>query len=121
MDLTPTRTAVDLSDDKRWKGSEHAFDCTESITLDVAGGSFAAVTTDGMIASGIPVIRQANGLYKRVTDGVNEVADGHLAESVKTRGGPTAAGALLWHGSVIQAQVPGGMTNANRARHVRYR
>lgn len=121
MDLSPTTTTRTVDRDKLWLASQHGTDSTDSCTLDIAGGTFAAVLQEGgtVVPSGTPIVKGGDGLYDRATGAA--VADGHLFEDVIIKPTTTrAGGALHWHGEVVQAQVPGGMTDANRARLVRY-
>lgn len=126
MDLSPHTTTRTETRDKRWLGSQHGTDCTETITLDIAGGTFAAVrVADGkggfVIPSGTPLNEGADGLYDRASGA--DVAEGHLFEDVLIAADTTAAGgALFWHGKVVQANLPAGsgFADANRAPHIRY-
>lgn len=122
MDLSPTTTVVELTRDKTWLGSAHGTDCTRTITLDIAGGTFATVLEEGgtIVPSGTPVVKGAGETYDLAT-GAGVVADGHLFEDVKVNADTTnAGGALLWHGVVVDAQVPGTFVDANRAKHILY-
>lgn len=123
MDLSPTTTTRTVTRDKRWLASSHGTDATDTITLDIAGGTFAAVLQEGgtVVPSGTALNRGADGLYDRASGA--DVAEGHLYEDVVIKAGTTAAGgALLWHGEVVQAQLPAGsgFVDANRAPHIRY-
>lgn len=123
MDLSPTTTTTSPVRDKTWLASSHGTDCTDTVTLDIAGGTFAAVLAEGgtVVPSGTPLNRGADGLYDRASGA--DVAEGHLFEDVIIRAGSTrAGGALLWHGEVVQAELPAGsgFVDANRAPHIRY-
>lgn len=134
MDLSPRKTQSAPVDEKLWLASKHGTDCTDTITLDLAGGTFDAILVPGgdgfsYVPSGTAVIRGGDGLYDRVD--ADDVATGHLFESVRVlrdgSGDATvrAGAALLWHGEVVQARVPattaGAFGNANRAAaHIRY-
>lgn len=116
MDLTPTTTVSQPVDDKQWLGSLHGTDCTRSITLDVA--TFASVKTaaqNGLratIPSGVP-LKKVGNKYALATGA--DVAVGHLYETVLLNPTSTAAGgALLWHGVVVAARVPGTFVPANQ-------
>lgn len=107
MDLVPTTTTYG-SDNKDWLGSEHATNTCESITLDAT--LCLAVFPDGEIPSGVVLgMIDATGRYAPYddagTDG-EEVARGHLFDRVKVADGHNAAGALLWHGQVVEAKLP---------------
>jgi hypothetical protein len=127
MDLSPTTTTVTQQRDKLWLGSQHGTDCTESITLDIAGGTFAAVrVADGrggfVIPTGTPVVKGADGLYDLAADDL-VAADGHVFEDVLISADSVHAGAaLFWHGKVVQAELPAGsgFVDANRAPFIRY-
>lgn len=123
MDLSPNITTTSPVRDKTWLGSQHGTDCTRSITLDIAGGTFAAVIVAGAAGSGQSIIpsgtalnKDAGGLYDRAS-GV-DVAEGHLFEDVVfNTASAKAGGSLLWHGVVVQAKLPAGsgFVDANRA------
>lgn len=126
MDLSPKTTTTSPVRDKTWLGTQHGCDCTETITLDIAGGTFAAVRQpDGrggfVIPSGTALNMGADGLYDRASGA--DVAEGHLFEDVLISADTTqAGGALYWHGKVVQAKLPAGsgFADANRAPHIRY-
>lgn len=123
MDLSPTTTTTTVTRDKLWLASQHGCDSTDSITLDIAGGTFAAVLQEGgtVIPSGTPLNKGGDGFYDRASGA--DVAEGHLFEDVIIKAGTTKAGAaLLWHGEVVQAKLPAGsgFVDANRAPHIRY-
>lgn len=125
MDLSPTTTTTAVARQKLWLASAHGTDSTDTVTLDIAGGSFAAVLVDNgngtsTVPSGTAIVKSGN-TYDRASGAA--VADGHLYEDVIVRSTTTnAGGAMLWHGEVVQAQLPAGsgFVDANRAPHVRY-
>lgn len=125
MDLSPTTTTTAVARQKLWLGSSHGTDSTDSVTLDLAGGSFAAVRIDNgngtyTIPSGTAIVKSGT-TYDRASGAA--VADGHLYEDVIVRASTVnAGGAMLWHGEVVQAQLPtgSGFVDANRAKHIRY-
>lgn len=107
MDLKQT-TQEFSSDDKSWLGSEHGTTSCDSIQLDAA--LFLAVFEDGEVPSGVVVGRvAATGRYAPYDDGAadgTEVARGHLFDYVKVNAGSNPAGALFWHGEVVEAKLP---------------
>lgn len=125
MDLSPTTTTTAVARQKLWLASAHGTDSPQTVTLDIAGGSFAAVRIDNgngtyTIPSGTAIVRSGT-TYDRASGAA--VADGHLYEDVIYRNGSAAAGgAMLWHCEVVQAKLPAGsgFVDANRARLVRY-
>jgi hypothetical protein len=127
MDLSPSTTTTTVVREKTWLGSQHGTDCPQTITIDVGGGTFAAVMIastrpgESIIPSGTAVNELPSGLYARASGA--DVAEGHLFEDVVVKTGSTAAGAsLFWHGVVVQAKLPAGsgFVNANRAPFIKY-
>lgn len=121
MELNPYTVTQTVIDEYQWKGSEHGFDCTRSITLDLTDTNFAAVTVDDPVQTFRHYIKAGTALYETSTPGVYKVAtggsqaaSGHLAANVPFKTGAVkAGGALLWHGVVIAAKVPGTFVTAN--------
>jgi hypothetical protein len=107
MDLAP-KTEQFSSDSKAWLGSEHGTTSCDSIMLDAA--LFLAVFPDGNVPSGVVLGRvTATGRYAPYDDGAAtgiEVARGHLFDLVQVQAGVNPAGALFWHGEVIEAKLP---------------
>lgn len=130
MDLTPRTTTTTPVRDKTWLGSKHGTDATQTITLDIAGGTFAAVAVAGAAGSNTMVIPSGTavnelgtgaGFFARASGA--DVAEGHIFEDVVYNvGSATAGAALLWHGVVVQAKLPAGsgFVNANRAPQIKY-
>lgn len=127
MDLSIAKTARTILGDKPWLGSKDGTDVPETITLNIAGGSFNAVkeadtTRVGgwfTIPDGVPLKKSGN-LY--VLAPADAPCDGHLLEPVHSHGG-NAGGALLWRGVVIAAKVPlaGFDAATDGADRIRYR
>lgn len=113
--LKTITTVFKASENQSWLGSAHGTDNAQSITLD--GDSFLAAFTDGVIPSGVVLGKvTSGGKYRRydnaATDGT-QTALGILLTTVDL-GGVTSAvvedvsAALLWHGEVIEANLPAG-------------
>lgn len=115
MDLGFKTETFSPVEDHTWLGSAHGTDNCDSITLD--GDAFLATFANGIVPSGVVLGRvTATGLYRPYADGAvdgTEVARGHLFTTVDL-GGTTAAtvgnvaAALLWHGEVVEANLPTG-------------
>jgi Bacteriophage lambda head decoration protein D len=107
MDLTVKTTSY-LNDSKAWLGSAHAVDTAESVTLDAA--TILAVFTDGEVPSGVVLGKiTASGKYGPYSNGAadgRQTATGHLLNRVKVTSGQNAAGAMIWHGQVVEAKLP---------------
>ncbi|MCP3760649.1 head decoration protein [Streptomyces sp. TBY4] len=107
--------------DRDWLASRHGTDSTETITLDLAKltksthySEPTATAPHGFVRSGVPVGRiTASGLYgaydPAATDGRQVLAGLVYAEAAFTPGTVKVPAALLWHGTVKTAKIPGGI------------
>ncbi|MGW2861004.1 head decoration protein [Streptomyces sp. NPDC001205] len=108
--------------DRAWLGSLHGTNSTETITLDVSkltAGTHYVASTDtsqpySRVLSGVPVGKvTASGLYgvfdPAATDGRQTLAGHVFAETLFAPAATKVPAALLWHGVVIAAKVPGGI------------
>jgi hypothetical protein len=109
MDLQPTTTTFAV-DNPGWLGSKHGTDCTRSIVLDMAGFDAEDHYPDGYVKSGISVAKKTdNGRYVPYVEGeANGVGDfaGHLYGLTKAKATGKVGAALLWHGVVVEANLP---------------
>jgi hypothetical protein len=105
--LTPTSTDYGV-EDHSWLGSAHGTDTADSITLD--GDAMVAVFTDGNVPSGVVLgMIDESGLYGPYDGNANdgtEDALGHLLTRRSVKAGESTAGALFWHGQVIEENLP---------------
>jgi len=104
-------------EDQSWLGSAHGTNECDPITLNA--DLFLALFPTGVVPSGTVVGKiTATGLYAPYTDAGThgagtETASGHLFTTIDL-GGTTAgtvdraAGALYWHGEVVEAKLPVG-------------
>jgi hypothetical protein len=106
-DLTPTTSSYG-TDDQTWLGSAHGTDTADSITLD--GDLMLEVFEDGSVPSGVVLgMVDETGLYGPYDDGAEDgrdVARGHLFTARSVKAATPTAGALFWHGQVIEANLP---------------
>lgn len=119
--IQPYTTSVTVTADRDWLASRHGTDSTETITLDLAKltksthySEPTATAPHGFVRSGVPVGRiTASGLYgaydPAATDGRQVLAGLVYAEAVFTPGTVKVPAALLWHGTVKTAKIPGGI------------
>ncbi|MFF0409665.1 head decoration protein [Kitasatospora sp. NPDC004745] len=122
MTVQPISTSASYTADRSWLGSLHGIDSTETITLDITkftAGTHYQASTDPIqpysrVLSGVPVARiTASGLYgpfdPAATDGRQQLAGLLFADAVFSPGQTKVAAAMLWHGVVRTAKVPGGI------------
>ncbi|MFJ3630818.1 head decoration protein [Streptomyces sp. NPDC090112] len=121
MTIQPITTSVSYTADRAWLGSLHGTDSTETITLDVSKLTAAHVqaSTDSSqpysrVLSGVPVGKiTASGLYgafdPAAADGRQNLAGFVFAETLYAPTATKVPVALLWHGVVVTAKVPGGI------------
>lgn len=107
-DLRRTDEVYANKDNQDWLASSHGVDAADSITLDAA--NLLATYPDGEVPSGVEVSRAAGGLYQL---GGTGSAPGFLLHGLRVRSGSNPVGALLWHGEVITARVPGGVAGTH--------
>ncbi|MFE6186524.1 head decoration protein [Streptomyces sp. NPDC056465] len=124
MSIQPISRSSTYTANRDWLASLHGTDQTETITLDLSkftAGTHYAASTDPVqpysrFLSGVPVGRiTATGLYglwtKANTDGTQVFAGVVFAEAYFAPGQTRVPAALLWHGVVHAAKVPGGPLN----------
>ncbi|MFD9792118.1 head decoration protein [Streptomyces sp. NPDC059070] len=122
MTLQPITTSATYTADRAWLGSLHGTNSTETITLDISkliAGTHYIASTDtnqpySRIVSGVPVGKiTASGLYgaydPAATDGRQALAGFVFAETLFAPTATKIPAALLWHGVVVTAKVPGGI------------
>ncbi|WP_372407444.1 head decoration protein [Streptomyces luteireticuli] len=121
MDLQPLRTTESVTADRPWLASQHGLDSPLSITLDATTFTQGTHWVPGTplqprhrFLSGVPLGRiTATGLYgpwaAAATDGRAVFAGVLLTETYFAPGSKSVGGALLWHGAVTAALVPGGL------------
>lgn len=119
--IQPYTTSVTVTADRDWLASRHGTDATETITLDLTKLTKSthyvepsAAGPHGYVRSGVPVGRiSASGLYgaydPAATDGRQVLAGLVYAEAAFTPGTVKVPAALLWHGTVKTAKIPGGI------------
>ncbi|MDT3396334.1 head decoration protein [Streptomyces sp. B1866] len=121
MTVQPITTTVEYTANRPWLAALHGTDSTESITLDLprftkdvhyVEGGFDQ--PHGRVLSGVPVARvDASGLYgpydPAATDGRQHFAGLVYADAYFAPGSAKVPAALLWHGVVKAAKVPGGL------------
>lgn len=131
MKLAQTTKTFAKSEDMSWLGSAHGTSEANPITLDVSAFSVTDFP-DGFIPSGVVVGKiTATGKFgpydNAAVDG-RETAAGHLLTTIEAEGIGSGtvdvAGALYWHGEVIEANLPTGHgLDANAKtdlKHIRY-
>jgi hypothetical protein len=121
MSIEPISSSEFLTADREWLAGMHGTDSTDTITLDLDlfeegvhyhghhGGE-----PYGRVLSGIPVGKVAEsklyGPYDPDADCGRQVLRGFVfAEVPFTPGQTRVPAALLWHGQVRAAKVPGGI------------
>ncbi|MGW0822548.1 head decoration protein [Streptomyces sp. NPDC002845] len=122
MTLQPIASSRSYTADRAWLASLHGTDQTETITLDIstfAEDTHWVASTDphqpySRVLSGIPVGKiSASGLYgpydAAAADGRQELAGITFAEALFAPTATRVPAALLWHGVVKAAAVPGGI------------
>ncbi|WP_128803057.1 MULTISPECIES: head decoration protein [unclassified Streptomyces] len=122
MTLQPITTSTSYTADRAWLGALHGTDSVETITLDISkltAGTHTAASTDtaqpySRVLSGVPVGKiTASGLYgafdPAATDGRQMLAGFVFAEVLFAPTATKLPAALLWHGVVVAAKVPGGI------------
>ncbi|MFI7608791.1 head decoration protein [Micromonospora sp. NPDC049366] len=110
MDIT-VRTESFGVEDRSWLASAHGADATRTITLDPALFTAATHFPNGVLKSGTVLARvTATGLYGPYNNALangQEVAAGHLFNSVRMKtGGPKRGAPLLEHGFVLESKLP---------------
>ncbi|WP_328403935.1 head decoration protein [Streptomyces sp. NBC_00390] len=124
--LQPITTQLNVTANIEWLGGRHGTDDTDTITLDIAKfttGIHYTPSTDSrqpysLFKSGVPVGKiTASGLYgpfdKAATDGRQVLAGFVMAETLFAPTATKIPAALLWHGIVRVAKVPGGFNPAD--------
>ncbi|MFE4305681.1 head decoration protein [Streptomyces sp. NPDC056891] len=124
--LQPITTQRSVTANIEWLGGRHGTDDTDTITLDISrftSGTHYVPSTDtsqpySLFKSGVPVGKiTASGLYgpfdKAAADGRQILAGFVLAETLFAPTATKVPAALLWHGTVRAAKVPGGFTPAD--------
>ncbi|MFI1400713.1 head decoration protein [Streptomyces sp. NPDC020681] len=121
MTLQPITTSTSYTADRAWLAALHGTDSTETVTLDVsklnAGHTQASTDTAqpySRVLSGVPVGKiTASGLYgsfdPAASDGRQTFAGLVFAETLFAPTATKVPAALLWHGVVVAAKVPGGI------------
>jgi hypothetical protein len=113
MNLAIRTSAFAAGEKQDWLGSQHGTQNADSITLKAS--AFAASFPTGTVPSGVVLGKiTATGLYAPYLTGNvdgTQTPLGHLFTTVDlTAGGTQVAsdtpGALLWHGEVVQANLP---------------
>ncbi|MGW2998757.1 head decoration protein [Streptomyces sp. NPDC001155] len=119
--IQPYTTSVTMTANRDWLASRHGTDATETITLDLQKLTkdthyveAAAGQPHGYVRSGVPVGRiTASGLFgaydPAAKDGREVFAGFVYAEAPFTPGTTKVPAALLWHGTVKAAKIPGGI------------
>lgn len=105
------QTETFANEDQSWLGSAHGTNECETVTIDralIVGGDITA----GFVPAGRVIAKvTATGLYgpydNAAGDG-RETARGHLFTAISTGTAGNPAGALFWHGQVIEAKLPAG-------------
>ncbi|MER7331671.1 MULTISPECIES: hypothetical protein [unclassified Micromonospora] len=114
MDLT-VRTVGYQTEDHSWLGSAHGTEATDKIVLDLSLFTAGTHYPNGFIPSGMTVAKVTTaganqgmyGPYNNALTNGQEVLAGHLYTNVAVNTGSTrAAGALLNHGKVREANLP---------------
>ncbi|MER6131882.1 head decoration protein [Streptomyces sp. NPDC001815] len=124
--LQPITTQHSVTANIEWLGGRHGTDDTDTITLDISkftsGTHYTPSTVTGqpysLFKSGVPVGKiTASGLYgpfdKAATDGRQVLAGFVVAETLFAPTAPKVPIAMLWHGTVRAAKVPGGFNPAD--------
>ncbi|TQF05538.1 head decoration protein [Kitasatospora acidiphila] len=122
MTIQPVSSSAQFSTDRSWLASLHGTDSTETITLDITkftAGVHYQVSADttqpySRVLSGVPVGKiTASGLFgpydPAATDGRQVLAGLVFAETLFAPTQTKVPAALLWHGVVRVAKVPGGI------------
>ncbi|MFF2566734.1 head decoration protein [Streptomyces sp. NPDC058084] len=124
MDLQPITYSESATADRPWLASRHGLDTPLTITLDTAlfaQGTHYTPPAPGqprnVMKAGIPLGRvTATGLYgpwdKSATDGRATFTGVLLADVPFAVGSGRAGAALLWHGVIAAARIPGGLDPA---------
>lgn len=118
MDLA-VRTETFGGDNQTWLGSAHGTESARTVTLDRTLFTAGTHYPSGYLRSGTPLGRvTATGLYgpysDAATDGRQTLAGFLLTpQTVNTPGGNIVA-PLLWHGSIIEANLPIAIDAAGR-------
>lgn len=102
------------SGDQSWLGSAHGINNARTETIDISAFTAGTHYPDGYIKSGTPVAKVGGVLVPYVaTEGTVTGAGilaGHVLFDQKVSGASDFPVALLDHGRVIAAKVPGGFT-----------
>ncbi|MGW1878398.1 head decoration protein [Streptomyces sp. NPDC001975] len=124
MDLQPITYSESATADRPWLASRHGLDTPLTITLDSAlfteGNHYTPPTLGqprNVMKAGTPLGRvTATGLYgpwdAAATDGRATFTGVLLADVAFMQGGGRAGAALLWHGVIAAARIPGGLDPA---------
>jgi hypothetical protein len=121
VDLQPITYSQSATADRPWLASVHGLDTPVTITLDTSlftqGTHYALpgpAQPHNVMHAGIPLGRiTATGLYgpwdRDSTDGRATFTGVLLADVPFAPGSPRAGAALLWHGVIAAAHIPGGL------------
>lgn len=118
MDLNLTRTEETVTADRRWLATRHGLDVPVSITLDLTLFTRDDYRRPGhprsVLLSGVPLGRVSEtALFgpwdPEAEDGRSRFTGMLLADVAFSPGAARAGAALLWHGMVAAAHVPGGL------------
>lgn len=127
MDLQPITYSESTTADRPWLASRHGLDTPLTVTLDIAlftSGTHYRLSSllqpRNTFLAGIPLGRiTATGLYgpwdKAATDGRATFTGVLLAEVPFAPTSTRAGAALLWHGVIAAAHIPGGLNPADIA------
>lgn len=131
MSIQPVTTSECLTADREWLAALHGTDSTDTITLDLClfeeGVHYQCgdgCEPYGRVLSGVPVGKVAeSGLYgpydPEATCGRQVLVGFVFAEAPFAPGQTRVPAALLWHGAVKSAKVPGGIDVSQLAWHPR--
>ncbi|WP_051741447.1 head decoration protein [Streptomyces xylophagus] len=126
MDFQPITYSESTTADRPWLASRHGLDTPLTVTLDVAlftSGTHYRLSSllqpRNTFLAGIPGRVTATGLYglwdKAATDGRATFTGVLLAEVSFAATSARAGAALLWHGVIAAAHIPGGLNPADIA------
>lgn len=122
MTIQPISSSASYTADRSWLAGMHGTDSTETITCDITKftkdvhyqASTDSTQPYSRLLSGVPVGRvTASGLFgpydPAAADGRQVLAGLIFAETLFAPTQTKVAAALLWHGTVRTAKVPGGL------------